>query len=259
MTWTTRRRSRVGPLAAIIAGDGPQILLIHGVGLRAEAWNAQIDVLAQDFRVLAVDMPGHGLSAPLRPASGLADFTQAVATCLDGPAVVAGHSFGAMIALDLAITHPGEVIGVAALNAVYRRDETARAAVLARANSLDGVRVADPNPPLDRWFGTEASRARDACKDWLLSVDQAAYRGAYTVFAAEDGPSDRSLADLPCPALFMTGANEPNSTPQMSQAMAARAREGRAMIVADAAHMMPMTHSHVVTTALSAFARDCHT
>ena len=35
MTWTTQRRSKFGTLATITAGDGPLVVLIHGVGLRA--------------------------------------------------------------------------------------------------------------------------------------------------------------------------------------------------------------------------------
>ena len=46
MIWTTRPRSRAGPITMISQGKGPPVLLIHGVGLRAEAWAGQIDVLA---------------------------------------------------------------------------------------------------------------------------------------------------------------------------------------------------------------------
>jgi pimeloyl-ACP methyl ester carboxylesterase len=259
MTLTTRPRSKIGPLAAIVAGDGPTILLIHGVGLRAEAWGAQIDALAIDHRVVAVDMPGHGFSAPLRSPVNLSQFTTTMAACLSGPTVVIGHSFGAMIALDLAIEHPAQVIGVAALNAIYRRDPTARAAVVARANGLDGIKVADPAPPLDRWFGTAPSPERDACENWLLSVDQAGYKAAYGIFAHEDGPKDSALRALNCPALFMTGEREPNSTPQMSRGMAALTPNGRAEIIEGAAHMMPMTHADAVNSKLRAFVQGCLT
>ncbi|MFL4471744.1 alpha/beta fold hydrolase [Tateyamaria armeniaca] len=259
MTWTTRRRSDLGPLAAITAGDGPTILMIHGVGLRAEAWGAQIDALAKDHRVIAVDVPGHGFSAPLGTTPDLPAYTEAVAECLSGPSVVIGHSFGAMIALDLAIRHPQHVTGVVALNAIFRRNAEARRAVLARARSLDGVTVADPEPPLDRWFGAEPSPERMACKDWLLGVDQAGYKAAYTVFAQEDGPAEASLRTLSCPALFMTGAEEPNSTPEMSRSMAAHTPDGTAIIIEGAAHMMPMTHPHAVNTHLAAFAKACTT
>ena len=79
MTWTTRPRSEFGALRAITAGDGPTVLLIHGVGLRAEAWNAQIDAMSERFRVVAVDMPGHGQSPLLAPDSGLSEYTDAIA------------------------------------------------------------------------------------------------------------------------------------------------------------------------------------
>ena len=193
MIWTTRQRSEVGPLATIVAGAGSTIVLIHGVGLRAEAWAPQIDALCRDFRVMAVDMPGHGESAVLAGAPDLRAYTDAVAACLDGPAVVIGHSFGAMIALELAIMHPGKVVGVAALNAIYRREPAAREAVIARAARLDGSSVADPSAPLGRWFGDVSSPERSACADWLCSVDPAGYKDAYTVFAHADGPTDTGL------------------------------------------------------------------
>ncbi len=63
MTWTTRPRSDHATLSAITAGQGATVVFIHGVGLRAEAWGAQLDALSPHYRVVAVDMPGHGGSA----------------------------------------------------------------------------------------------------------------------------------------------------------------------------------------------------
>lgn len=257
MTWTTRRRSDLGTLAAIRAGTGPLVVLIHGVGLRAEAWGAQIDTLSRDFAVMAVDMPGHGHSAPLPAGATLTDYTDAIATCLDRPAVVIGHSMGAMIALDLAIRHPDKVRGVAALNAIYDRSEAARRAVQTRAEALDGRSMAGPTQTLGRWFGTEDTPERAACHSWLTQVDPMGYRTAYGVFARENGPDADDLATLRCPALFLTGSDEPNSTPAMSQAMAALTPHGTAHIIDGAAHMMPMTHATKVNAALLAFVWAC--
>ena len=93
MTWTTRPRSKFGPLAAITAGEGPLVLLLHGVGLRAEAWGAQIDALvAAGFSVIAPDMLGHGGSDG--PSESLSDFVAPLKALLDQPAVVVGHSMG---------------------------------------------------------------------------------------------------------------------------------------------------------------------
>lgn len=256
MIWTTGHRSEAGGLAVIAAGEGPVVLLIHGVGLRAEAWGAQIDVLARTCSVLAVDMPGHGDSLRLPATATLADYTDAIAATLDAPAVVIGHSFGAMIALDLAIRHPGRVAGIAALNAIYRRSAEAKAAVRARAESLDGLSMADPSATLERWFGTATSPERDACRDWLCSNDPLGYRTAYGVFASEDGPTDQGLRELHCPALFLTGGQERNSTPEMSHAMATLAPQGHTEVLHDAAHMLPMTNAPQVNAILERFVRE---
>lgn len=244
MTWTTRPRSEFGRLRAVLEGSGPCVVLLHGVGLRAEAWGAQIDDLARDFAVIAPDMAG---------GTVLAEYTDAVAEALDGPAWIVGHSMGGMMALDWAARYPLSVRGVAALNAVFRRSAEASAAVRARAAALDGRTMADPSEALSRWFGDAPSAERAACEGWLRAADPAAYRDAYSVFAQEDGPSEAALSAFPCPALFLTGAEEPNSTPAMSHAMATLAPQGRAEIIEGAAHMMPMTHPDAVTAHLRAF------
>lgn len=259
MTWTTRPRSRDRGIAFIREGNGPGILLVHGVGLRAEAWNAQISGLSDTFRVTAPDMPGHGESERIEGPADLNAYSTRLAALLDEPAVVIGHSMGAMIALDLAIRYPQKVRGVGALNAIYRRPAEAKEAVRQRAQGLDGISAPDPDSTLNRWFGLEASDARAACENWLRSADPAGYRTAYRVFAEEDGPKDADMKALACPALFMTGAREPNSTPGMSRAMAALVPDGAAEVIDGAAHMMPMTHPDQVTRALRDFAGRCQT
>ena len=253
MIWTTRPRSEFGALRAIDAGEGPTVLLIHGVGLRAEAWNAQMDALVGRFRVVALDMPGHGQSLLSEEIQSLSGYTDAIADGLDEPAFVIGHSMGAMIALDMAVHYPHLVGGVAALNAIFQRDQSALAAVQARAKILDGTSVVDPSATLTRWFGDTPSSEREACEGWLRGVDTAANRMAYRVFAHENGPNPSALEKLRCPALFLTGRDEPNSTPEMSRAMADITPHGHAQIIDDAAHMMPMTHAGQVNAAVLAF------
>lgn len=256
MMSTTRLRSNLGDLSYVHSGGGPLIVLIHGVGLRADAWCGQIDALSTDFTVMAIDLPGHGASVLPEGNRTLADYSDAIAAALPGPALVVGHSMGAMIALDMAIRFPDQVRGVVALNAIYRRSVVARDAVMARAASLDGRTMADPSATLERWFGVALSSEREACRTWLRDVDPAGYAMAYRVFADENGPSDAQLASLTCPALFVTGSKEPNSTVAMSHSMAALAPQGRGIIIDDAAHMMPMTHAAQVNAALQDFANE---
>ena len=253
MTWTTQQRSNCKGLAAIDTGTGPQVLLLHGVGLRSEAWAKQIEALAKDFRVTAIDMPGHGESGLHGDFEMLSDYAQAALTFADDRFVVIGHSMGAMIALYLAAHYPDRVQAAVALNAIFERSDQATEAVRARAAELDGVTVADPSGTLVRWFGHAASAECDACRHWLSTVNPMGYKKAYSIFAQEDGPSRADLAKIQCPVLFMTGAEEPNSLPAMSTQMAALTPKGQAHIVDDAAHMLPMTHPTHVNDALLNF------
>ena len=109
MIWTTQPRSEVpGGLAARQIGDGPPLILIHGVGLRSEAWAGVMPQLSAQFAVSAVDMPGHG-GSPLGKARELTDYVSRFVDyvqSLGQRVIVAGHSMGALIALELAARLP---------------------------------------------------------------------------------------------------------------------------------------------------------
>ncbi len=256
MTWTTRPRSNLGQLAAITKGVGPLVVMLHGVGLRSEAWNPLIDAMSVGYRVVALDMLGHGETPAPDTDVYLKDYCLAISDILNEPCILVGHSMGARIALDLASRMPDKVMGVVALNAIFERGPQAATAIQSRASALIDDSVSDPTPTLSRWFGDESSAERSACEYWLRSVNPRGYRLAYQAFAAQDGPPREELAALTCPALFMTGADEPNSTPEMSLEMAEIAPHGMAQIVENAAHMMPMTHVNQVTDALLNFANS---
>ena len=261
MTPTTLPRSESpNGLAYHRSGAGPAVLLLHGVGLRAESWALQIAEFSRDYRVYAVDLPGHGESARLEKAApSLADYSARIAGLIEmvigTPVFLAGHSMGALIALDLAERRPELCRAAAALNAIYRRSPESRQAVLERARLLaEGSGEDLALAPLRRWFGQDPKgdtlEAARRCEDWLRKADREGYAAAYGVFAGEDGPSDAALAGLAMPALFLTGSEDGNSTAAMSQAMASCVPRGKAVVIAGAGHMAQMTHAAEVTAAL---------
>ncbi len=265
MIWTTRPRFEgAGALGYFAQGAGSALVLIHGVGLRAEAWAAVLPMLARDHQVICVDMPGHGTS-PLNGAATLDDFvarlTEFIDT-LDGPVRLAGHSMGALISACVAAQRPNRIEAMVGLNTVYKRPVAATRAVRARATNLASAEGLDPTPTLDRWFGqnpqaVDAECAR-ACRDWLTGGCRQGYATAYRIFAQEDGPAESDLRGLQCRALFLTGENDPNSTPAMSQALAATVAHGRACVIEGAAHMVPMTHAQQVAACMSDFFTQPH-
>ena len=93
--------------------DAPAILFIHGAALDHSVWHYQARYLAHHgFGVLAVDLPGHGRS-PGAVRTTVAELADRIAACLAAAGVerahLVGHSLGALVALDVALRHPGRV------------------------------------------------------------------------------------------------------------------------------------------------------
>ena len=91
-------------------GQGPDVLLIGGLGDTVESWQFQLDGLADRYRVIAFDNRGAGRTAmPEGPVSigAMANDASAVLRALDVPSAhVAGFSGGSIIAQELALHHP---------------------------------------------------------------------------------------------------------------------------------------------------------
>lgn len=266
MEWTNLRadtapRNKTGALSWREAGTGPPVLLIHGVGLNADAWEPQIVGLSGRRRVIAADLPGHGqsdlLPADIPGGAQLADYVAAMAELIDAlgisPLPVVGHSMGAMIALGLALDYPQKITALVTLNAVYCRDPVARAAVEVRARQLTGGAF-EAEAPIMRWFPANPNgRLARSVAVWLHRVNPKGYAAAYRVFATSDHVHEGRLGELVCRALFMTGVSDPNSTPVMSARMAREAPHGRTLAIPGARHMMHLTHPAEVTNAIAAF------
>ncbi|MFT6913876.1 MAG: pimeloyl-ACP methyl ester carboxylesterase [Motiliproteus sp.] len=268
MTLTTQRRYKsANGLAYIQTGSGAPLVLVHGVGLRAEAWLNQVPLLSQQHSVYAIDMPGHGNSDLLdQEDAGLDEYVDAIAawitTEIREPVIMIGHSMGSMIALNLAMRYPALCAGVAALNSVYRRTPEAAQAVQQRARDMLKIPEFDQvTTPVLRWFrqdpqGVEKQMA-ELCAGWLLTAPTTGYARAYQIFSRNDGPQDAALTALKIPIIFITGECDSNSSGQMSERMAALCPYGRYAVIADSRHMLPMTHPEDVNPLLADFIQQC--
>jgi pimeloyl-ACP methyl ester carboxylesterase len=116
-----RRKTARGTVSCRVAGTGPAVCLLHGIGSQSGSWVRQLEALAPRFRAIAWDAPGYGESDGLDVASpSAADYADVVAALLDalgiGRAVLVASSLGALIATSFAASRPGRVAGLLLLN-----------------------------------------------------------------------------------------------------------------------------------------------
>ncbi len=101
------------------APEKPTALFVHGAGMNHSVWTLQARYFAHHgANAVAIDLPGHGQSeGPPKPTiEEMGDWIAAVIDQLDtGPAVLVGHSMGALICLQAAAAHPSKVRQLALL------------------------------------------------------------------------------------------------------------------------------------------------
>ena len=99
-----------------VGGEGPPLVLVHGLGGTIENWHALAPALAARHRVLVPDLPGHGRSSPLPEAPNVDALAEAVLGIADTErldrAVWIGHSLGGVVALRAAVLQPDSVRGL---------------------------------------------------------------------------------------------------------------------------------------------------
>ena len=96
-----------------LGGEGPPLILVHGLGGAAANWTELVPLLLGRHRLLVPDLPGHGGSTALPAVAGLEPFADRVALVAERegmlPAPVVGHSLGGMVVLRMALRQPDDV------------------------------------------------------------------------------------------------------------------------------------------------------
>lgn len=138
-------------LALTRTGDGPPLVLMHGVGATRAVWGRVLGRLARGHAVTALDVPGFGFSPPAGPGFDLDAVADAVAEGLTAagvptPFALVGHSLGGAVALTLAHRRP-DVVDRLVL--VAPAGLSPRPALLAEALGLAGSLLV----PVRRWAG----------------------------------------------------------------------------------------------------------
>jgi len=244
-----------------IEGDGQTVVLLHAVGLDLTCWEAQAEALAPHFRVLRVDLRGHGRSDVPPPPYTLEGFAEDVHELLGAlqlaPAHVIGLSLGGMVAQVLALDYPQAVRSLVLADTNSTLPPDARPAMVERGEAAKhGGMSAVVDTTLARWFtpGFMGADVVARCRERLLADDVGAW--AATWQAISELNTEPRLPGIRVRTLVITGENDVSAPVARAQAMAALIPGARLEIVAGASHMAPLEHPALFNATVLAFLRS---
>lgn len=208
-----------------VAGEGPPLLLVHGLGGTIENWRALAPALAARHRVVVPDLPGHGHSAPLAGTPGIDTFADAVLAVAEeegaAPAVWVGHSLGGLLGLRAAALRPEAVRGLV-LAAAAGPSSTSRSAHVA-LTSLGLIQPGKLIAPFRRswsrsrtgryaafgWWGVADTDALEPELAEAFLVGPAHHTNTGQAGRALLGSDPRAeLEHISCPLLLLWGASD---------------------------------------------------
>ena len=227
-------------------GEGPDVLLIAGLGDPAESWQAQLDGLADRYRLLAFDNRGMGRTPmPEGPVSVamLADDAAAQVRAREIPAAhVAGFSGGSIIAQELTLRHPELVRSLVLVSTWARMERYERTMVGFWRWLMEAT-------PSERaflewfylWMYTRRAHA-DGTVERIIEEALAfphqspeAMQRMIDAFAAHEGTTDR-LPDIAAPTLVLAGGQDISCPPSLGRVVAELIPDAQFEVMEEEAH-----------------------
>ena len=233
-----------GLFAADTAGYGEAVMLVHAIGCDHRMWDELAAHLARRFRVVRVDVRGHGRSpVPKRPYS-LEGLARDVLEVLDRLGIDKAHwvglSMGGMIGQAFALEH-GEHLGRLVLaNTTSSYGPEGRRMWEARAKAVEeGGLEAIKDMVMSRYFSDDfCERHADVVErvaQRFLETPPQGYLGCCDAIKELDYDAD--LPRIRARTLVVAGEKDAGTPPSMSEAIASRIPGARLAVIAGAAHL----------------------
>jgi magnesium chelatase accessory protein len=253
-----------------IAGDGPDLLLLHGSGGATQSLRGLFPALARDWRVIAPDLPGQGFTRQgARLRLGLDPTAEDLWTLMDhlgaAPTVAAGHSAGAAIALRMAEMRP--LRGIVGINAALGAFEGIAGwlfPIMAKVLALNPL-----IPPIFARTARSEKRVRELIASTGSRIDDegmALYRRLIGDAGHVDGTLammsqwrlDGLVARLPriaVPTLFLVGDRDGTVPPDVSRRAAERMPDAGVESLGPYGHLVHEEVPDLVAERVTAFLR----
>lgn len=238
--------------------DAPYLLLGHSLGTSARLWEKTAVELAQHFRVIRWELPGHGSAAPARTPFSVEQLAAGIISQLDTLGIArvgcAGVSLGGTVGLELARAYPDRISAVAVISTGANVDDPAAWIARAATVRLEGT-ASLVQGSRERWFSasTRASQPDEvqALLQALEATDDESYAYACEALAAYD--VFERLEQIEAPLLAVWGEQDRLVPEAKLREIAEGVRAGGAESVRNAAHAGPAEQPHVVAALLASF------
>ena len=250
-------------------GGARPLLALHCSLAHAGAWSGLVDHLS-GVTVTALDQPGHGRAADWDGVTDMHGLTTRLsiemAEAMGGgiPIDVIGHSFGATVALRMALERPDLVRSLVLIEpplfAAARAGGSPAFALfkvehLAVAQSLAEGRKEDAAAMFHGLWGNGAAFADLPARQQHYMIDRIHFIAAQNPFLLDDSAGllrYMGLESIGVPVLMVEGAASPAIVRAVQDELARRLPQVKRLVVPGAGHMVPITHPDEVATAVMA-------
>ncbi|MBV9218889.1 MAG: alpha/beta fold hydrolase [Methylobacteriaceae bacterium] len=227
----------LGRLVAEVSGEGPAVVMVHGLGGSSNIFQPQMDALS-GFRVLRLDLPGSARSPKLFEPLTLAGLTQATVSAVKLAGVerahFVGHSLGGLICQHVAANSPDLVQSLSLFGAVVEPTDQAREGLRARARvareqGLDAVAEATIAATLSGLTRSSSPLAVALVRELIMRQDPEGYAQGCEALAKADAADHRLIGAR---TLIVTGDEDPIAPPSVARALGERIK-GASVVVLD--------------------------
>jgi pimeloyl-ACP methyl ester carboxylesterase len=234
---------------------GRPLVLLHGAGSNGHTWHYQYEHLGNRHSPIALDLPGHGRSSGVEGLRTVEDYTSFVAAFLDAlkidSAVVAGHSMGGAIAMELALHHPNRVQALVLIATAAKFDIPKERIDIWHAVTMG--RASQPFTNDGYSPKTIAARPEIIREGWGEQI-QTDPRVRWGDLVACSQVDLRELINrIELPTLILAGADDAVTPPADSELLKSRIKGARLEVVAEAAHRLTTERAEVANAAIEKF------
>jgi pimeloyl-ACP methyl ester carboxylesterase len=245
-------------MAVEVQGSGDPVILVHGLGGTSNTFEPQI-VVFRNHRVIRPDLPGAGRSRTPESALSIEGFAAALARLAQvlgaERAHFVGHSLGTIVCQHLAVMEPRLVRSLALLGPLAAPPDAARGALKERAAKARGEGMSEIAETVKT--GSVAAASREEVPAAAAFVRESLMRQCPEGYAKTcEALAEVKAADaerIGCPALLITGEDDPVAPPSIARALGERIKGAQVVVLPRCGHWTGIERPREVNRALKDF------